>query len=74
MDDQSSFKLAKNPMFHMRSKHIAIRYHFIREGIELGVIDMEIVRTLSMASDQLTKHVGVKVLDIGKVLTGFTIG
>ena len=30
VDNQSSIKLAKKPMFH-KSKHIAIRFHFIRE-------------------------------------------
>ena len=29
LDNQSAIKLAKNPMFHKRSKHIAIKYHFV---------------------------------------------
>ena len=37
-------------------------------------MDLEFVRTLAMAADQLTKHVGVKVLDIGKALMGMTSG
>ena len=61
-------------MFHKRSKHIAIRFHFIREKVENGEFSLEFVRTLSMAGDQLTKHVGVKVLDIGKKLMGMTGG
>ena len=36
VDNQSAIKLAINPVFHKRSKHIAIRYHFIRERIEMG--------------------------------------
>ena len=74
VDNQSSIKLAKNPVFHKRSKHIAIRFHFIREKVENGEFSLEFVRTLSMAADQLTKHVGVKVLDIGKNLMGMTSG
>ena len=74
VDNQSSIKLAKNPVFHKRSKHIAIRFHFIREKVENGEFSLEFVRTLSMAADQLTKHVGVKVLDIGKKLMGMTSG
>ena len=74
VDNQSSIKLAKNPVFHKRSKHIAIRFHFIREKIVSGEMDLEFVRTLAMAADQLTKHVGVKVLDIGKALMGMTSG
>ena len=30
-DNQSAISMAKNPRFHGRSKHIAIKYHFIRE-------------------------------------------
>ena len=68
MDNQSAITLAKNPVFHKRSKHIAIRFHFIRERVDEGEFCLEFVRTLGMAADQLTKHVGVKVLEIGKSL------
>ena len=33
-DNQSAIHLAKNPMFHSRSKHIDIRYHWIREVLD----------------------------------------
>ena len=36
VDNLSNIKLAKNPVFHKRSKHIAVRFHFIREKIEKG--------------------------------------
>ena len=51
VDNQSAIKLAENPVFHKRSKHIAIRFHFIREKVENGEISLEFVRTLSMAAD-----------------------
>ena len=34
LDNQSAIKLAKNPVFHKRSKHIAIKYHFVMEKVE----------------------------------------
>lgn len=74
VDNQSSIKLAKNPVFHKRSKHIAIRYHYTRERIEMGRIGLEFVRTLFMAAHQHTEHVVVEVLDIGKFLMGMTSG
>ena len=37
-------------------------------------MDFEFVRNLAMAANQLTKHVGVKVLEIGKELMGMTSG
>ena len=55
VDNQSSIKLAKNPVFHKRSKHIAISFHFIREKVESEEFNLEFVRTLAMAADQLTK-------------------
>jgi hypothetical protein len=32
-DNQSCIKLSENPVFHDRSKHIEIRYHFIRDWV-----------------------------------------
>ncbi|XP_074348951.1 secreted RxLR effector protein 161-like [Apium graveolens] len=36
IDNKSAIDLAKNPVFHGRSKHIDVRFHFIRECIENG--------------------------------------
>ena len=58
----------------MRSERIAIRFHFIRENIDSGEMRLEFVRTLAIAADQLTKHVGLKVLEIRKELMGMTSG
>ena len=33
-DNQSGIRLFENPMFHDRSKHIDIRYHFIRDMVQ----------------------------------------
>ena len=44
-DNISSIALSKNPVFHGRSKHIEIRYHFIRELVENGDIKMEICKS-----------------------------
>ena len=38
VDNKSAISLSKNPVFHDRSKHIEIRYHFIRECVENGKI------------------------------------
>ena len=35
-DNQGSIALAKNPQFHKRTKHIDIRYHFVREKVKDG--------------------------------------
>ena len=41
VDNNSAIELMKNPVFHERSKHIDIRYHFIRECVEEGQIIVE---------------------------------
>lgn len=55
IDNQSAILLAENAMFHERTKHIAIRYHFIREKLEEGEICVEYVPTNEQIADVLTK-------------------
>ncbi|GKA54879.1 putative RNA-directed DNA polymerase [Tanacetum coccineum] len=54
-DNQSTIHLAKNSMFHKRTKHIDIRYHWIRDAIEDGMFELNKVHTDDNASDMLTK-------------------
>ena len=58
IDNQSAMALARNDAFHNRTKHIAIRHHFIRERIEDGEIDVEYVPTDRQVADVLTKPLG----------------
>lgn len=45
-------------MFHNRTKHIDIRYHFIRQIIEEGLIEVKYIWTEDMVSDMMTKGLG----------------
>ncbi|GJX06108.1 hypothetical protein Tco_0194040 [Tanacetum coccineum] len=56
-DNKSAIHLAKNSMFHKRTKHIDIRYHWIRDAIEDGMFELNKVHTDDNASDMLTKAV-----------------
>ena len=40
VDNRSAIALVKNPVFHDRSKHIEIRYHYIRQCVDKGDIDI----------------------------------
>lgn len=51
IDNESVEVLAKNPVFHDRSKHIDTRYHFIRECIFKKAIESKHVRTNDQVVD-----------------------
>jgi hypothetical protein len=54
-DNQSCIKLSENPVFHDRSKHIEIRYHFIRDRIQKGAVKLQYISTDEQVADILTK-------------------
>jgi hypothetical protein len=55
IDNQSAMALAKNAMFHDRTKHIAIQHHLIREKLDSGEIAVDYVPTSDQTADILTK-------------------
>ena len=56
-DSQSAIQLAKNQVYHARTKHIDVRYHFIREILEEGGVTIRKIRTDDNPADMLTKVV-----------------
>jgi hypothetical protein len=54
-DNQSSIALAKNPVFHPRTKHVRIKYHFTRDKIDTNEIRLEYIPSERMVADALTK-------------------
>ena len=43
-DNQGSISLSKNPVYHSRTKHIDIRYHFIREKVISKEVEIKYCR------------------------------
>lgn len=54
-DNMGAKKLAENPVFHARSKHIDVRHHFVRSALKEKLIDIRHVSTEDMGADVLTK-------------------
>ena len=69
-DSQSAIHLAKNSAFHSRTKHIDIRYHFIRSLLEDGSIALEKIHTSENPADMLTKAVTREKLKLCSALIG----
>jgi hypothetical protein len=58
MDNTAAIALAKNPVLQDRSKHINVKFHFIRKCVERGDIALQHVATSNELADILTKSLG----------------
>ncbi|KAE8219279.1 hypothetical protein CF326_g8990 [Tilletia indica] len=54
-DNEGTLTLAKKPAFHQRTKHIEIRWHYIREAQEQGDVSVQSIRSAYHQADILTK-------------------
>ncbi|KAK4402107.1 Retrovirus-related Pol polyprotein from transposon TNT 1-94 [Sesamum angolense] len=52
-DSQSSIQLCKNPVFHDRTKHIDVRYHFIRDIVGKEIINLEKINSENNPADMV---------------------
>jgi hypothetical protein len=55
LDNRSAISITKNDEYHPRTKHIDIRYHFLRHTVSQGLIQVDYVATDDMAADMFTK-------------------
>ena len=54
-DNQICIKLTENMMFHDKSKHIKVRYHYIRDIVQRGPVKLKYVPIEEQVVDLLTK-------------------
>ena len=54
-DNQSAISMAKNPVHHDRPKHVEIDHNFIKEKVEVGMIEILYIPTEAQIADILTK-------------------
>ena len=62
VDSQSAIHQAKNSAFHSRTKHIDVKYHFIRSLLEEEQFTLEKIHTKNNPADMMTKVVTVEKL------------
>ena len=61
-DSQSAIHLATNPAYHSKTKHIDVRYHFVRHIIKGGKVVLKKVRTQENHADIFTNPVTIEKL------------
>ena len=54
-DNQGAIALANNAVWHKRTKHIATKYHFVRDRVATGEVRLDYIKTDDQAADMLTK-------------------
>ena len=54
-DNTSAINISKNPVMHAKTKHIAIKYHYLWELVEDKEVKMEYVNTKEQIADIFTK-------------------
>ncbi|CAN0860294.1 Retrovirus-related Pol polyprotein from transposon TNT 1-94 [Linum grandiflorum] len=69
-DSQSAMDLRRNTMYHSRTKHIDVRYHWLRDVIEEQMMKLKKVHTDKNCADVLTKVVPGSKVELCSKLSG----
>ena len=69
MDNMFAIALSRNPVHHERSKNIDTKYHFLRECIEEGKVEVDHIGTAEQLANIFTKSLGrVKFVELRSAL------
>ena len=69
-NNQSCMGIAKNPVFHAKTKHVDVKYHFIKELIEDKQLQLVKVHTTENLADLLTKGLPKESFEQCRTLLG----
>ena len=73
-DSQSALDLSKNSMYHSRTKHIDVRYHWIREVMDQQLLKLVKIHTKENPADIMTKVVTRDKLELCRDIAGIAVG
>jgi hypothetical protein len=71
-DNQGAIRLVSNAEFHQRTKHIDVKFHYIREQYQNQIIAVDYVGTKDQLADVLTKALGGPVFQDMRKKIGVT--
>ncbi|MCO5613079.1 hypothetical protein L7F22_067353 [Adiantum nelumboides] len=69
-DNLGSIQFSRNSVFHARTKHIEVHYHFVRDQVLAGDINLFYVNTEAQAADNFTKVLGAEKLRRFRLMLG----
>jgi hypothetical protein len=62
-DNVGAMFMAQNASSSVRTRHIDTRYHYVRENLEEGIINIEFVKSIENDSDIFTKNISQEIHD-----------
>lgn len=71
-DNSSAIQLSKNPVFHGKSKHIEVRFHYLRDLVSQGIVKMSHCSTENQAADIFTKPLKLEQFEKLRRMLGVT--
>jgi hypothetical protein len=72
-DNQSSINIAKNPIFHARTKHVEAQFHFVREKLQSNEIALMYCNTSENVVDIFTKPLGKIKFELFREMLGVEV-
>jgi hypothetical protein len=72
-NNQSAIYLTKDQMFHEKTKHIDIKYHYVRDEIAQGKLKVCKISTHENPADMMTKPVPIAKFELCSSLVGITV-
>jgi len=71
-DNSSTIQLSKNPVFHEKSKHIDVRFHFLRDLVNEGVVELSHCSSQNQIVDIMTKPIKLEQFEKLRGMLGVT--